>query len=141
GRALQAGDQTLRTGLQSLVETRLAENLQRSQARRHSHRTARQRAGLVHAAQRRDALHDVAPTTESTDWHAAADDLAQRGEVRRHAGQALHALRADAEAGHDLVEDQHRTVLGTQLAQAFQKTRARLDQIHVAGHRLDDDRG
>ncbi|CFO07559.1 Uncharacterised protein [Bordetella pertussis] len=85
--------------------------------------------------------HQVGAAAEGAHRHAAADDLGQRGQVRTHAGQALHALRSDAETRHDLVEDQHRAVAGAQFAQAGQEAFGRLDQVHVAGHRLDDHAG
>ena len=86
-------------------------------------------------------VHDVAAPAECADGHAAADDLAQRGEVGLDAVQALSALRTDAEAGHHFVEYQHRAVLGAQLAQRTQELRFGCDEVHVAGHRLDDDTG
>ena len=52
------------------------------------------------------------------DGEAAADDLAERGHVGLHAVERLRAAERDAEAGHDLVEDEHRAVRARQLAQA-----------------------
>ena len=56
--------------------------LERREARRHRDRIAGQRARLVHRPERREPVHDVAPPAEGADGHAAADDLAERGEVR-----------------------------------------------------------
>lgn len=85
--------------------------------------------------------HQFGAAAEGAHRHAAADDLGQRRQVGLDAGEALHALRADAKAGHDLVEDQHAAVAGTQLAQAFEEAGCRLDEVHVAGDRFDDHAG
>src|SRR5690606_8842506 len=85
--------------------------------------------------------HDVRASTKGAYRHTAANDFGQGGEVRLDAGEALYALRADTEAGHDLVENQYRTVACAKFAQAFQESRLRFDEIHVAGNRLNDDAG
>ena len=95
-----------------VVEARRLDQLERGQPGRHRQRVARQRAGLVHGAQRRQAGHDVAPAAKGRRRHAAADDLAQAGHVRRDAVVRLRAAQRHAEAGHHLVEDQHGAVLG-----------------------------
>ena len=48
---------------------------------------------------------------------------------------------ADAEAGNHLVEDQQDAVARADVAQALQKARLRQHHAHVAGDRLDDQRG
>jgi hypothetical protein len=78
---------------------------------------------------------------EGADRHAAADDLAERGEVGAHAGELLHAAARHPEAGHDLVEDQQGAVAVAGRAQALQEAGDRADHVHVAGDRLDDDAG
>jgi hypothetical protein len=78
---LQAVHQALRFGGELLVETGLRDQLQRRQPGRHRHRAARQGAGLVHRPERGDLLHDVAASAEGAHRHAAADHLAQGGEV------------------------------------------------------------
>jgi hypothetical protein len=98
-------------GLDSILEVLLLHELQGRQPRSHRHRIAGQRAGLVDRAQRRDLLHDVAPAADRAHRQAAADDLAQRGEVRPDAVARLRAAEGDAKPGHHLVEDQHRAVL------------------------------
>ena len=50
-------------------------------------------------------------------------------------------MQSDAKSRHHFVENEQRTVAGTQFAQALQKPGQRCDEIHVAGHRLDDDAG
>ena len=117
------------------------EALERREARRHRDRIAGQRARLVDGPERRDAFHDVAPAAECADRHAAADDLAERREVRLDAVALLCAAERDAEAGHHLVEDQHGAVLRALLAQRLEETGHRRDAVHVAGDRLDDHAG
>ena len=124
---------------QPLVEARCVDAIQRREARGHGDRIAGQRSRLVDRAERRDVRHDVAPAAEHADGHAAADDLAERGEVRLDAVELLRAALRDAEAGHDLVEDQDRAVLRAFLAQGLEEARHRRDAVHVAGDRLDDD--
>ena len=72
---------------------------------------------------------------------AAADDLAERREVRPHASEpALRPVRADAE-GDDLVEDQQRPDPLRELAQELQERGLRGADAARALDRLDDDRG
>ena len=107
----------------------------------HRDRVARQRARLVDGADRRELLHDLALAAERADREAAADDLAERGEVRRDAVELLRAAERDAEARDDLVEDEHDAVLVAQRRAApARKPGLRRDDAHVAGDRLDDDR-
>ena len=102
---------------------------------------AGQRARLVDRTERRELLHDVATAAEGADRHAAADDLAERGEIGPHAVELLSAAERDAKSGHDLVEDQHRAGAIAFAAQGFQETRSRRNAVHVAGNRLDDHAG
>src|SRR5690606_5053925 len=107
----------------------------------HGQRVARQGAGLVDRTQRRDVLHDFTLAAESAHRHAAADDLAEGGQIRGNAEMGLSAAQCHAETGHHLVEDQHYTMFVTDLAQAFEEARYRRYAVHVAGHRFDDDAG
>ena len=127
--------------LQRVVESRCLDQLQRRQARGHRHRIAAERAGLVDRAARRDLRHQVATAAVGADRHAAADDLAERAQVRRDAVALLRAAERDAEAGHHFVEDQQRAVLRAQLAQVLQVAVARQDAVGVADDRLDDQAG
>ena len=123
------------------VKIRRLDNVEHRQARRHRNRIARQRAGLIDRSRRRDFFHDVATSAVRADRHAAADDLAERRQVRRDAVQRLRAAERDAEAGHHFVENQQRAVLRAQLAQTGEIAVARRDAIHVAGDGLDDETG
>ena len=93
-------------GLKPLMKSGRRHEFERGEAGDHRHRIAGQRARLVDGAQGRELLHDVAPSAECADRHAAADDLAERGEIRAHAVERLRAAQGDAKAGHHLVEDQ-----------------------------------
>ena len=99
------------------------DQLQGRQARRHRHRIAAERAGLVDRPARRDLFHQVALAAIGADRHAAADDLAEGGEVGIDAIQLLGAAERDPEAGHHLVEDQQRAVARAQVAQVLQVAR------------------
>ena len=111
------------------------------QAGGHRHRIAAERAGLVDRAGRGDLLHQFASSAIGAHRHAAADDLAEGAQVRAHAVARLRAAQRDAEAGHHLVEDQHRAMARAQLAQVLQVALARRQAVGVADHRLDDQAG
>ncbi len=55
----------------------------------------------------------------------AADDLAEAGEIGRHAVALLRAAAGDPEAGHHLVEDQQRAVLDRTARAALRGSPAR----------------
>src|SRR5687767_7455903 len=62
-------------------------------------------------------LHHLAAAAQSTSHRIAARDaLAEHGQVGLHAEIALSAAHAEAESGHDFIEDQQRAELITQLA-------------------------
>ena len=94
---------------------------------------AGERAGLIDRAVGREHVHDVGATTEGADGQAAADDFAERGEVRRDSVQFLHAAFGDAEAGHDFVEDEQRAVFCGDIAQQFRKPRLARMRPALAG--------
>ena len=102
--------QTAARPLQALVDGAVAQAAERGEARRHRQRVAGERARLIDGAGGRDLLHDVAPAAVGADGQAAADDLAERGEVGRDAVELLRAAAREAEAGHHLVEDEQRAV-------------------------------
>jgi hypothetical protein len=56
---------------------------------------------------------------------AAAEDLAERRDVRAHARELLHPPEGHAEAGDDLVEHEEDAVRGAELAQSFEETGGR----------------
>ena len=119
----------------------LPDDLQRRETRRHCDRIARERAGLVHGPERRDLLHDVAPAAERAQRQAAADDLAERGEVGLHAVSAPARRRARRESRSSLRRGSARAVARAFLAQGFEKAGRGQHQVHVSGDGLDDDAG
>ena len=72
----------------------------------HRDRISGQRSRLVDRAVRRNAVHDVGAATKCRRRHAAADDLAERRQVRRDAVDRLRTAESDAKPGHDLVKYQ-----------------------------------
>ena len=58
-----------------------------------------------------EVRHDVGAAGDGRQREAAADRLAERADVGRNAVVGLRAAVGEAEAGHDLVEDQHQAVL------------------------------
>ena len=87
----------------------VVEQVERGEAGGGRERVPRQGAGLVHGPERREVVHDLGPPTEGAHVEAAADDLAEAGEVGPDAEPALRAASAHPEAGDHLVEDQERT--------------------------------
>mmetsp|Transcript_27728 Transcript_27728/g.85715 ORF Transcript_27728/g.85715 Transcript_27728/m.85715 type:complete len:405 (-) Transcript_27728:166-1380(-) len=134
-------DEALRERRELLVLARPLQDLERFDAGRHRERVARERARLVHRARGRDLLHDVAAPAVRADGQAAADDLAHRRHVGRHAEVLLRAAVVDAEARHDLVEDQQRAVLRRERAEALEELLRRRDEARVAHDGLEHDGG
>ena len=141
GRRAEAIDQTLRLRGESVEKSGRGNLFQGRQTGRHRDRIAGQGAGLIDRAERCQLVHDLGAAAEGANRQTAADDLAQGDEIGLHAKAAHRALRADAETGHHLVEDQHGAMLRAVLAQGFEEAGRRRHQIHVARHRLDDDTG
>ena len=104
-------------------------------------RVARERAGVEHRPERRQLLHDLAPTADRADRQAATDHLAEAGDVGRDVVLGLGAADAEPESGDHLVEDQQRAHPIALGAQTLEETRRRRDDAHVRGDRLDDHRG
>ncbi len=96
---------------------------------------------MINGPERREPLHDVAPSAERSHRHAAADDLAERGEIGPHAVQGLGAAERNAKTGHHFVEYQHRARAVALLAQALKEAGSGWNAVHIAGHRFNDDAG
>ena len=131
----------LRAELAELLVETLRQTLQAPQARRHRQRVARERAGLIDRTGRRDEPHQIFAAAVGADRQPAADDLAEARQIGNDAAPALRAAGTDAESGDHFVEDQQDAVARADLAQALQKPRLRQHHAHVAGDRLDDERG
>ncbi len=115
--------------------------LQGGQPGGHGHGVSGEGAGLVDVAAGGDALHDPAFPAVAAHGEAAADDLAQGGQVGGDLEPGLGAAEGHAEAGDDLVEDEQGAVLVAESAQAFQEAGLGEHAAHVAGHGLHDDAG
>jgi len=137
----QAFDKEVGRFAETLVKPRCRHQFERRQACRHRHGIARQRASLVDGAERRQALHDVAPAAERADRHAAADDLSECGQVGANVVQGLGAAAGDAKSGHDFIENQQRAGTIAFLAQSLEEARSGQHAVHVAGDRLHDHAG
>ena len=85
--------------------------------------------------------HNFFFATERANGHPAADDFAQTGEIRVYPQVPLRAVCAKTKACHHFIEDENRTVLGTELAHAFKIARLGQDAVHVAGNRFGNDAG
>ena len=96
--------------------------------------------GEVRLVSRVKHLHHVRAAAERGDRQAAADDLAQRRQVRC---DAVHLLRAPGPNAKrdDLVEDEKDPELACHVAKALQELWARRDHAAGADDGLEDDRG
>ena len=127
------GHQRPATGEDLLVGAGAAQHLQRGEPGDRGDRIARERPHLHQEAVVADdpaveMRHDVGPPGDRRQREAAADDLAERAEVGRHAVVGLRAAIGEAEAGDDLVEDQRDAVLRGDVADALQEAGRRRDQ-------------
>src|SRR2546423_7827863 len=86
-------------------------------------------------------IHYLAARAVCADGKAAADDLAERGDVRTHVVKLLRAAACEAKASHHLIEDEKRAVPCRYLTHLLQVAFVRRDAAHVADDRLDDDGG
>ena len=98
-------------------------------------------SGLVDRAERREVLHDVGASAEGSAGESAADDLAEGGEVGGDVVELLGPAEGDAEAGHDLVEEEESAVGCGDFAKAFEVARVRRDGAGVSDDGFDDDAG
>ena len=97
--------------------------------------------GLVDGPRWCELVHHVRPSSESRKRKAAAGDLPEDGQVRRHPVELLGSSARDAEARDDLVEDEQGARGVAERAQRLEEARRRRHDAHVPGDRLDDDRG
>lgn len=97
----------------------------------HGQRVAGQGSGLVHVPGRGDPLHVFGFAAVGSHGQAAADDLAEHGQIGRDAKAGLRPAVFRAEAGDHLVDDEQRAGAVAQGAQALEKAFFRQDQTHV----------
>jgi hypothetical protein len=67
-------------------------------------------------------LHNIATATVSANWQATSNDFTQAGQIRDNSYTLLHATKGNAEACHDLVKNEKRTVLLSKSTQFLKKT-------------------
>ena len=134
-------DRQARTELRERRVKLRRQTLEAPEPRGHRQRIARQGARLIHGAGRRYELHQVRASPVRAYRKTAADDFAQTGKVRAHAGQCLRPSGGGAKTRDHLIENQQRTGLCADLAQAGEESLCRGDDSHVSRNRLDDDRG
>mmetsp|Transcript_41301 Transcript_41301/g.100220 ORF Transcript_41301/g.100220 Transcript_41301/m.100220 type:complete len:396 (-) Transcript_41301:89-1276(-) len=140
-RLQDAVNELARLLVQLLVGAWLLEDLHRLNPRGHGERIARESSGLVHGPRGGNHLHDLLLARIRTDGQAAADHLAERGQVGRDAPVLLGAAVRDAEAGHHLVEDEESAVVRADLAELVEERLVRNDEAGVSDHALEDHAG
>ena len=123
------------------IVVHLAQLAQGGQTGGHGQRVAGKGTGLIDGAARSHVFHVLALAAEGAHGQAAADDLAEGGQVGIDAEAGLGAAEGGAEAGDDFVEDEQGAVLAGDLAQAFEEAGLGQDEAHVGGHGFDDDGG
>ena len=112
------------------------------QARRHGQRIAGKRARLVDRAERREKSMISARPADGADRQAAADDLAEAGEIGPHAEQLLRA--AASRARKPVITSSKISsapLRRAKFAQRFEIAGLRQNEARVGGNRLDDDGG
>ena len=116
--------------------------LQRDRPGQHRRGVGVEGASVSHAwaGSRVVQLHDVLAASEGAYGKAAADNLAQRGHVRRDAVVFLGPARCHAEAD-DFVEDQHNAVLGCEVAKHCEELVGGGQHTHRTQHWLHDNGG
>ncbi len=122
---------------------RIVEQLHRSDARTHRHRIGGERTAMRQgrlARARIEHRHDILAAADRADRKAAADDFAERGQVRIDVPDALRAAIAEPKRD-DLVENQERADLACDLAQRLQIGLIGRRQTGAVGHRIDQHAG
>ena len=150
----QPGDASGNTGLlEAVVEARAELGAELGEpavgvGRQHAHRGQAgghgHRVGVERPAVRRgrrptprgiEYCHDVGASGHRAHREAAADDLAERGHVRRHAERALRTVVSDPERD-DLVEDQHDAMRSRHVAEGLQEIGPGGDEADAIGDRI-----
>ena len=99
------------------------------------------RPGLVDRPGGGEQIHQPGGADDSGEGEAAADDLAEGGDVGADIDELLISVVAESEAGDDLIEDQDGAVLGAEVAETLEEGGALGEEAVVGGQRLDDGGG
>ena len=128
-----------RTEFFHTVVGRFVEHVQCRSACGHGQWIARERAGLIDRAERREFLHDFGSRTVGTHGQAATDDFAKRRDVGGDTAQVAIAPLFETEPADDLIEHQKRSVGVAKLAKTVQKFWALHQEAVVSGERFNHD--
>ena len=116
------------------------EHGERGDARGHGERIPGKRSGLIHVPGGSHTAHVLAFAAERPNGQAAADDLAEGGQIGRDAETGLRPAVLGAEAGDHLIHDEQRAVRVAQGPQRLEEAFLRQHEAHVSGNGLHDDR-
>ena len=142
----EAVDERARARRQPPRRSRACDLAQGRQAAGGGDRIARQRAGLVDRAERRQLLHHVARAAEGRQRHAAADHLAEhvRSGVTPGMACAYRPCAPPRATRKPLMTSSKMSSAPcsrAQLAQRAHEVHGGAHEVHVAGDRLDDHAG
>ena len=136
----EAGDEIARVADSDSKNPGLRNSLQRREPARRATGLPDSVPAWYTGPERRQMLHDVAPPAEGADRHAAADHLAERGEVGRL--DAVERLRAAAARRGSRSSPRRKSAARRARVHssrsACRNPAAGAHEIHVAGDRLDD---
>jgi hypothetical protein len=94
-----------RAFFQKRIWVGVAQYFKRGNACRGGQWISAQRAGLKHFACGQNVIHNISAATVSANRQSAADDFAERCEVRAHSEQRLCSAVRHAKSGHYLVQN------------------------------------
>ena len=96
---------------------------------------------MIDRAAGRNLFHDFTTPAKGGDRHAAADYLAEHGDVGRDVEERLSSLQSDPEACHDFVNDEECSVLRAEAAHRINEFLCAANEVHVACECFNDDAG
>jgi len=96
---------------------------------------------LINGTEGGEQVHESALAAEDADGQAAADDFAERDQVCIEAVEFERSAEGNAEAGHDLIDDEQGAFAEGERAQGGEVARSGRDAAGVADDGLDDDSG
>ncbi len=110
------------------------QHIERGDAARHGHGIAGKSARLISVAVGCEPRHDPPRSGEGPHRHAAADHLAEGGEVGDETQLLGGAAAGEAKAGDDFVEDEQRAALASERAQPLEELPPLRQQAVIRGH-------